>query len=275
MKKYGSVCVLQNEKVKEKSKKTCLQKYGVEIPQRSNIVKDKTAETCYAKFGTKAPAQNNEVKNKIRSTWKIRDPEFKERNKKSVETNLKKYGFEYQQQSEIGKLQRQETNLIKYGSKYTFAKDSSLRKIFDEHRRNKTAEELLEIKQKASFKYLYEDLCFDSSWELALWVYAKDHEEEIEKSPCIFEYVYKNRIHKYIPDFKYKGLLLELKGDMFFENEKMINPFDRNQDDFYEAKHQCMLYNGVIIWRQKEIKFALDYIKDRYGKNYLKQFKQK
>ena len=44
----------------------------------------------------------------------------------------------------------------------------------------------------------------------------------------------------------------------FFENKdsngKLINPFDRTQDGLYEAKHQCMLNNGVIILKVEDIK---------------------
>ena len=34
----------------------------------------------------------------------------------------------------------------------------------------------------------------------------------------------------------------------------MINPYDRTQDDKYEAKHQCMLNNNVIILRLDDIR---------------------
>jgi hypothetical protein len=33
----------------------------------------------------------------------------------------------------------------------------------------------------------------------------------------------------------------------------MICPYDRGQDGLYEAKHQCMLNNGVIILRRVDI----------------------
>ena len=58
----------------------------------------------------------------------------------------------------------------------------------------------------------------------------------------------------YQPDFLIDGQLYEVKGDQFFEGDKMINPYDRNQDGLYEAKHQCMLNNGVIILKVEDIK---------------------
>lgn len=42
-------------------------------------------------------------------------------------------------------------------------------------------------------RYLYQNQHFDSSWELALWIYAKDHNEEIEREPCCFEYEFEGK----------------------------------------------------------------------------------
>ena len=43
--------------------------------------------------------------------------------------------------------------------------------------------------------------------------------------------------------------------------------------DLCAAKTQCMRENNVLILSRKEIKPYLKYIKDTYGKDYLKQFK--
>ena len=40
-----------------------------------------------------------------------------------------------------------------------------------------------------------------------------------------------------------------------------------------QAKIKCMQENNIKILNYNDIKFALDYIKNNYGKNYLKQFK--
>ena len=44
-----------------------------------------------------------------------------------------------------------------------------------------------------------------------------------------------------------------MKGDHFFDGDKMINPYDRTQDGLFESKHQCMLDNNVIILRREDI----------------------
>ena len=44
----------------------------------------------------------------------------------------------------------------------------------------------------------------------------------------------------------------------------MINPYDAKLNDVYEAKHQCMIANNIVIITDftKYIKFA----KNKYGK---------
>ena len=53
----------------------------------------------------------------------------------------------------------------------------------------------------------------------------------------------------------------------------MINPYDRSQDDVYEAKHKCMVENDVeIITDYSEY---LNYVNIKYGKDYLRKFKNR
>ena len=82
----------------------------------------------------------------------------------------------------------------------------------------------------------------------------------------------------YFPDFKIGDKCFEIKGDHFFkEDGTMQNPYDHSQDLLYEAKHQCMLKNHVIIILTSSafIKRIRQYINNKYGKKYLKQFKCK
>ena len=73
-----------------------------------------------------------------------------------------------------------------------------------------------------------------------------------------------------------EGKLVEVKGDHFFkEDGTMQNPYDHSQDGLYEAKHQCLLSNDVEVWRHQQYHIYIDYVKDKYGKDYLKSFKNK
>ena len=53
--------------------------------------------------------------------------------------------------------------------------------------------------------------------------------------------------------------------------EKMINPYDRKYDDLYNCKYYCMLTNHVNIIT--DISLQKTYVENKYGKNYVKQFK--
>ena len=55
----------------------------------------------------------------------------------------------------------------------------------------------------------------------------------------------------------------------------MINPYNREQDAIYEAKHRCMAVHGVIIMTFEQLKPILKYIKDKYGRGYIKKFKNR
>ena len=45
----------------------------------------------------------------------------------------------------------------------------------------------------------------------------------------------------------------ELQEVFLKDTIKGENPYDRNQDGLYEAKHQCMIKNNVIILKNAEL----------------------
>lgn len=252
LERYGVEYCTQSIKGLEKIKNTKRQKYGEDFNKK---ITDKSRRTTLERYGKKSAMQLEQ---------------FKE---KSKQTCLERYGTEYSFQATVVREKIKKTCLEKYGVEYS-SQSKQIRKRVSETRQNFSLEKMREIRSKAVNKYIYEDQKFDSKWELALWIYAEDHNEAIEKEPCCFEYELNGKKHKYIPDFRYKGNLLEIKGDQFFDkNEKMINPFCREMDELYEAKHQCGLKNNVIFWREKDLQFVLDYIKEKYTLNYLNLFK--
>ena len=134
----------------------------------------------------------------------------------------------------------------------------------------------MEFHKEANLKYYFQGERFDSSWELALWIYAKDHGEEIQRCPCVFSYVYKNKHHKYFPDFLYKGELVEIKGNQLLDKDgNLIEMSSRKTNGRLQAKQRCMGKNNVQLWEYEKIKFALDYVKEKYGADYLKTYKRR
>ena len=75
--KYGVENVFKSEDMKEKIKKTNLEKYGTTNPFASNMIKDKLRKTCLEKYGTEFPMKNELIVAKVQ------------------ETNMKKYGVSY------------------------------------------------------------------------------------------------------------------------------------------------------------------------------------
>jgi len=93
-----------------------------------------------------------------------------------------------------------------------------------------------------------------------------------------FEFVHDNVTHFYHPDFKIGDELYELKGCQFFKNKDvstnvMVNPYDHSLDALYEAKHQCMLRNGVRILSDNDYKPYLDYLKQKFTPEQIKSFR--
>jgi len=250
--RYGVTCTLQAKEVKEKIKKTNLEKYGAENVFASEEVKEKIKNTNIEKYGFEYSIQSKEVQNKCRNTmiknhgveytWqspklfkKVVDTKIerygqnykvKEREKQK-ETLLQRYGVENPMQCAEIKAKAKNTNIEKYGAEF-YAQTAEFHK-------NKLT------------KYWYNNVTFDSSYELCFYRYCLDHNIDIVRNTDSFKYVFHNKTHLYFPDFVVEGEYVEIKGAQFFEDGKMINPYDRSQDAFYEAKHQCMIENGVKI----------------------------
>lgn len=168
---------------------------------------------------------------------------------KYKQTCLQKFGVEHASQANVIKEKAKQTCREKYGTDYW-----QCSKVY------KTG--LRERISKACKKYRYDNITFDSSWELALWIYAKDHSEEIEREPCQFEYEYNGAMHTYIPDFRYKGKLLEIKGDHY-------------KDDKTKAKLLVAKENDIQILYQKDVQPYLDYMKQKEGRLWRLKYKNR
>lgn len=132
---------------------------------------------------------------------------------------------------------------------------------------------LHEIFIKGRKFYYYDNTMFDSSWELAYYIWLKDNNIKFKYQPNIsFDYIYDNKIHKYFPDFLINNILYEIKGDHFLKNNTMICPYDHSRDAIFDIKFKCMQYNNIKILTKTELNPVLKYIREKYGKDYLKQY---
>ena len=124
-------------------------------------------------------------------------------------------------------------------------------------------------------KYYYDNIYFDSMPEISFYIWLKDNNIQFEFHPNIqLKYFYKDKQYSCQPDFKVNDTLIELKGNHFLKNNgTWQNPFNHLEDERYEAKHQCLLENNVVIYYTNDYVKYLNYVILKYGKYYLQQFR--
>ena len=258
--RYGVEYYSQTENHTEQSRHTCLKKYGVEHYSKTDECKERIKQTCRKKYGTDYFTQTLEYIEKIKQTSRtnygtdfyVQTEEYKE---KSRQTCIEQYGVEYYVQTNEYKKHARQTCLEKYGVEYPI----------------QNREIMLKCKQK----YIYDGIYFDSSPELALYIYLKDTGANFQYQPNVFFwYEYKGKESRYFPDFKIDNRLIEIKGNQFLKEDGTWQcPYDNLLDDKYEAKRQYALANNVEIWYSVQYKKYIDYVKNKYGKDCLYLFR--
>lgn len=239
LERYGVNYTFQSKDLKEKVKQTMIDTYGVETPLKSESVKEKYKQTCLKNYGTDNPMKNKNVQQKMK------------------ETNTEKFGVPFLQQNEQLKQKSRDTCLSRYGVEVYTQSD--------------------EYSKKRVSKFLFSNFRFDSSWELIYYIYCVDHNVPIEVHPCSIPYSVEGKLHYYQPDFLINNdTLVEIKGNHFLnEHKELVNPFNRSnhqkQKDIQKMK--CMQENNVLLITSTELQPCVDYVFEKYGKNYLRNFR--
>ena len=256
-------CATKDKNTLIKRKETCINRYGVENTFQSNEKKQKIKDTLYKKYGVDHYSKTNDYKEKFKSTCQERYgvdnySSLSECRCKVKQTCLERYGKESYAQTDMYKISVHKTSLEKYGVNHftqseeykNHFKDVMIEKYGVEH--YSQTKEWTHKKQK---KIIYKDISFDSSWELDVFKYCEDNNIPCVYQPDItFKYEYDGKKHYYHPDFLINGKLYEVKGNQFFDGDKMINPYDKTKNKLFESKHQCMIKNNIIILTKDDIK---------------------
>ena len=236
LRKYGVEHHLQNKSILEKQQKTNIEKYGVDNVSKLKEVKQKKSLKSKEKFGT---------------DWVTQSEYFKKEYKKVC---LEKYGVEHATQNKDIRDKVKSTTIKRYGVEH-YSQTMDFAKY---HRK----------------MFRFNDVDFDSSWELAFYVYHLNNGDTIIRQPCKFEYTYNSKTYFYFPDFEVNGKTYEIKGSQFFKDDgTMFNPYLHTQDGKFEAKHQCALQHGVIFITKSEIKPYLKYMQTTYGNKWQSKFR--
>lgn len=268
--KYGKRSSLQVKELREKGYATNLERYGAKFPQTTEALKAKVRATCIARYGVDAPSKSPAIlakqlqtnldkygvsnankleitREKIKKTKLLRYNDENYSNiAKGKATKLSRYGDE--NYNNIEKMKS--TQLERYGG-IGFASPELASKVRAKIMEMYGVDHPMhdhDLFCKGKRKYEYNGIHFDSKPEIVLYQYLIDNNIPFEYHPKVrLTYWFNNKRHYYYPDFQINGALVELKGSHFFEDGKMINPYDRTMDELFEAKHQCMLQNNVNI----------------------------
>lgn len=237
-------CANSNNNKILKWKLNNIKKYGVDNTSKLENVIEKTKQTCLEKYGY---------------STNLITPEQKQKTKEKL---IEHYGVDSPVKSEIIRNKMKNTCIERYGFT-SYSKTEEFKQNISEFNRTHTF--------KRTSKYYYNNSWFDSSWELAYYIWLTDNNINFIYHPNVyFEYEYNNKTYKYYPDFLINNELYEIKGDHFFDKDNnYINPFNNKNNTKAFLKYQCMLKNNIKILRYKDISFILN----KYGKKFLKQFK--
>lgn len=238
LEKYGD----KHYNNRNKAMKTMNKKYGMHSSKVDTVIQKKET-TCKAKYGNKCSLQNELVKNKAKTT------------------KIKKYG----DSSYNNSAKRKITCLEKYGVENSMQNEQIKQKSMQ----NKSVSMIFSI------GYLYNNIHFDSSWELAYYIWLSDNNKQFIYHPEFsIAYTDDNGIDRvYFPDFLVEGKFVEIKGEQFFNKEG--EPYNLYKKEFWKNKYNMLIKNNIEILRQPDINNILKYIKNKYGKQYLKSFKIK
>ena len=260
LKNHGYSWASKDPKIKIKKEKTCLKKFNASNPLASEEIRNKIEFTNLKNLGVKLPFQSNKIQKKI-----------------SEAVNLKYNVNSVSQLSEVKEKVKNTKNRKSiedpnYSTGY-FGSASYLKSLQEHYGKDIVNISQTEYYQKTRFsKYYYNNLYFDSKPELALYIYHKDKGSNIIRTP--YGIRYENNKSIYFPDFEIDGQLYEIKGShMINKDGILIDCKTGETNEHLMNKTGCMKDNNVkIIIDGNEY---IEYCNNKYGKNYLNQFKTK
>lgn len=253
--KYGgfynnpeNISITWNNKSKEelleiskKTKRTNLQRYGTETPWYSEEGRQKSKETCLKKYGVEHWSNTDDVKNK------------------KAKTVLKHFGVDVPFKSELVKEKSRNTIMKKYG--VDCIQKSS------------------EFQSSIRHRYRYDNVFFDSKYELYFYIYHKVIMKNDIQRGIRFPYEYNGEINYYFCDFLLNNENIEIKGNHMFRDGKLYFPYKNSENwqekqNKWDAKSKCMKQNKVrvVLTESDEMKKVVSKVNEVFGKDYVKSF---
>lgn len=167
----------------------------------------KYKNTSKERYGTDNPAKSEKIK------------EITKKN------NLEKYGVDNPAKLESIKEKAKEVNLKKYGTVAPCQNYEVLKKCFK--------------------NIFYDNVYFDSSWEVAYWIWCKNHNKDIKRNTQMYDL---SNGTKCLPDFIVDGKIVEIKGDRL-KNQKSY----KYKFEFYKKNNVTVLSYDDLLPIFKEV----------------------
>lgn len=225
LKKFGVENPFQNEKVKTKIKQFFLKNYGVEYPNQVQSIRQKIESTRILKYGER----KEKIVEKTKTTW------------------IEKYGVDNPQKCEKIRKKTEKTNLEKYGHKIAYAYNSpEMKQLLMEKYGVEYPLQNSEIRKKLVKRYFYDKNYFDSSYELIFYKWLQENCIKFEYQP-FHQHLYYNG-HHYTPDFFVNDEYIEIKGEHFFKDGFLYNPF--RKEFLTEYENMLHHFNVRLLKRQ-------------------------
>lgn len=225
--------------------------------KKSELVKDHRKKTCLERYG---------VENCFQSEEKM---------KKAYDTKLRLYGdIHYRNDEQIKK-----TCLERYGVENPGGSSVVQDKIFNTYMKHYGCypSQDPKIRSKIGTRYRFDGIKFDSSYEIAFYIWHRDNNIAIERCKDYFNYEIDGKNHRYFPDFKIGDTYYEIKGKHLLseDREHLIDPHLKIETKATASKMKCIKDNNVVLLSNSELKFYIKFVKKKYGSEYIKQFKKK
>lgn len=267
LEKYRVEYSFQSENHKSKSKRTCLDRYGVNNASKSEIVKKKISEKQKGKHLSENT--KTKIRQKLKGFYRGKPVQQKppyiyetpdernERLKKARQIFKDKYKKENPFQLNIVRQKIKKTCLERYGNENYNNTEKALKTRLEKYGEHAYS-------NCVPCRYSYNFEIFDSSWELAYYIFLKDHNIEFRYHPSPIEYQDNGKSRRYFPDFIVNNKIIEIKGSQLMdENGKLKD----------HGKQRLLEEINATIISDNDILVYLNYVSNVYGKEYLKSFK--
>ena len=252
-----------------KREETCNKHYGIRNVLCKGNIRDRIEQENLKKFGRKT-TNNPEKARLTRKLHAKNDPDFQAKvNDKTRKT--KELHRQLNPNYDIDIIKR--INETRYKKRL---KDPQYDlKIYEKHMKTyyeKTGyywpAQNPDVKSKMRRKYTYNDIMFDSSPEIAYYIWLTDNNIKFEFHPKIrLKYYANGKLHFYEPDFLIckTNQLEDIKGDHFLKTHFIKRA---------KEKFDCMKQNNIRLIFSNEYKIYMDYCAKKFNdKHWYLKFK--